>query len=113
MGRDAIVLARGGKGFFDRKLRPDFGGWNGASLAGPRFNWLAAGGEGFRRIVKRMFRLEAAEEIQPEILCRTRTALAAADFVVQMPLALDIGILERICPGPELTGAAFGPGYQI
>jgi hypothetical protein len=36
-----------------------------------------------------------------------------ADLVVKVALALDVGVLERIGPGPELAGAGFGRREKI
>ena len=39
--------------------------------------------------------------------------VVGAGLVVEMALAGDIGILQRVGPGAELPGAAFGNGFQI
>jgi hypothetical protein len=39
--------------------------------------------------------------------------LFPADAVVEVALAFDFGILERISPAAQLARAAFGSGFQI
>ncbi len=59
-------------------------------------------------------RLEAAAAVPVRTPPRASSArLRWRVFSVQMSLALDVGVLQRVGPAAQLAGARFGDGFQI
>jgi len=56
---------------------------------------------------------QSAQEVLFEGRCALLARILFPRLTGQMPLALDLGVLQRIGPAAQLAGAGFGHGFQI